>query len=152
MVNVLSDEKKQQVEALGRLGWSLRRIEGHASPPGDSERVLEGRGCSRPRTGRSIGGVAAKTGHHRGGCPPTVSGRRWPRHPAGRRAPAPLYLDRWEENWADTRIHGTTKRQVAVMFAEEKPALRALPLEPFRYYRYDERTVNQSRTPRRGRF
>ena len=27
MGNVLSDEKKQQVLALGRLGWSLRRIE-----------------------------------------------------------------------------------------------------------------------------
>lgn len=51
-------------------------------------------------------------------------------------------LDRWEERWADTRIHGTTKRQVAVMFAEEKPALRELPLEPFRYYRYGERVVN----------
>jgi hypothetical protein len=55
---------------------------------------------------------------------------------------AQAYLDRWEERWADTRIHGTTKRQVAVMFAEEKPALRELPLEPFRYYRYGERTVN----------
>ena len=32
---------------------------------------------------------------------------------------AQTYLDRWEERWADTRIHGTTKRQVAVMFAEE---------------------------------
>ena len=52
------------------------------------------------------------------------------------------YLDRWEERWADTRIHGTTKRQVAVMFAEEKPFLCELPLEPFRYYRYGERTVN----------
>src|SRR5690606_15374929 len=31
---------------------------------------------------------------------------------------AQRYLDRWEERWADTRIHGTTKRQVAVMFAE----------------------------------
>ena len=27
MANVLSDDKKQQVLALGRLGWSLRRIE-----------------------------------------------------------------------------------------------------------------------------
>ena len=27
MVNVLSDEKKQQVVTLGRMGWSLRRIE-----------------------------------------------------------------------------------------------------------------------------
>jgi len=36
---------------------------------------------------------------------------------------AQAHLDRWEERWADTRIHGTTKRQVAVMFAEEKPHL-----------------------------
>src|ERR1700756_1456681 len=34
---------------------------------------------------------------------------------------AQAYLDRWEERWADTRIHGTTKRQVAAMFAEERP-------------------------------
>ena len=55
---------------------------------------------------------------------------------------AQAYLDRWETNWADTRIHGTTKRQVAAMFAEEKPALRPLPLEPFRYYQYGKRTVH----------
>jgi len=55
---------------------------------------------------------------------------------------AQAYLDRWEERWADTRIHGTTKRQVAAMFAEEKPALQPLPVEPFRYYRYSERTVH----------
>jgi transposase len=55
---------------------------------------------------------------------------------------AQAYLDRWEARWADTRIHGTTKRQVAAMFAEEQPALGALPLEPFRYYRYGIRTVH----------
>src|ERR671912_228108 len=55
---------------------------------------------------------------------------------------AQAYLDRWEERWADTRIHGTTKRQVAAMFAEERPTLLPLPLEPFRYYRYGERTVH----------
>jgi transposase len=55
---------------------------------------------------------------------------------------AQAYLDRWEARWADTRIHGTTKRQVATMFAEEQPALGPLPLEPFRYYRYGERTVH----------
>lgn len=55
---------------------------------------------------------------------------------------AQAYLDRWEEHWADTRIHGTTKRQVAAMFAEERPALLPLPLEPFRYYQYGERTVH----------
>jgi len=44
---------------------------------------------------------------------------------------AQAYLDRWEARWADTRIHDTTKRQVAVMFAEEKPNLGELPLERF---------------------
>jgi hypothetical protein len=55
---------------------------------------------------------------------------------------AQAYLDRWEERWADTRIHGTTKRQVAAMFAEERPALLPLPVEPFRYYQHGERTVH----------
>ena len=53
-----------------------------------------------------------------------------------------VYLDRWERRWADTRIHGTTKRQVAAMFAEERAALGPLPLEPFRYYQYGRRTVH----------
>jgi transposase len=55
---------------------------------------------------------------------------------------AQTYLDRWEERWADTRIHGTTKRQVSAMFAEERPALLELPVEPFRYYQCGERTVH----------
>jgi len=57
-------------------------------------------------------------------------------------AEAQAYLDRWDARWADTRIHGTTKRQVAVMFAEERPALRPLPVEPFRYYQFGTRTVH----------
>ena len=55
---------------------------------------------------------------------------------------AQAYLDRWEAHWADTRIHGTTKRQVAAMFGEEKPALLPLPLEPFRYYQHGQRVVH----------
>ena len=55
---------------------------------------------------------------------------------------AQAHLDRWERRWADTRIHGTTKRQVAAMFAEERPALGPLPLEPFRYYQYGHRSVH----------
>lgn len=55
---------------------------------------------------------------------------------------AQAYLDHWEERWADTRIHGRTKRQVAGMFAEEKPFLQPLPLEPFRYYQHGKRTVH----------
>jgi len=55
---------------------------------------------------------------------------------------AQTHLDHWETRWADTRIHGTTKRQVAAMFAEERPALQPLPVEPFRYYQYGKRTVH----------
>jgi len=55
---------------------------------------------------------------------------------------AQAYLDHWESRWADTRIHGTTKRQVAAMFAEERPYLLPLPLEPFRFYEYGQRVVN----------
>ena len=57
-------------------------------------------------------------------------------------AAAQAYLDQWESRWADTRIHGTTKRQVSAMFAEEQPHLQPLPLEPFRYYRYGTRSVH----------
>jgi hypothetical protein len=55
---------------------------------------------------------------------------------------AQAHLDRWSERWADTRIHGTRKRQVAVMFQEERPHLKALPLEPFRFYQHGSRTVH----------
>jgi hypothetical protein len=40
-------------------------------------------------------------------------------------------LDRWDTRWADTRIHGTTKRRVAAMSADEQPAPGALPLDRF---------------------
>jgi len=55
---------------------------------------------------------------------------------------AQAYLDRWDERWANTRIHGTTKRQVASMVADEQPHLRPLPVEPFRYYNYGDRVVH----------
>lgn len=57
-------------------------------------------------------------------------------------AEAQSYLDRWCERWADTRIHGTTKRQVAAAFADEKPHLRALPCQRFCYYQHGTRTVH----------
>jgi transposase len=56
---------------------------------------------------------------------------------------AQAYIDRWTTRWADTRIHGTTKQQVAAVFnADERPLLQSLPLEPFRYYEYGTRTVH----------
>jgi transposase len=69
---------------------------------------------------------------------------------------AQTYLDRWDAHWADTRIHGTTKRQVAEMFAEERPALGPLPIEPFRYYQsyvpLDSRShINDGAQPRAAR-
>jgi transposase len=53
-----------------------------------------------------------------------------------------VHLARWNERWAATRIHGTTKRQVRAMFEEEKPFLQQLPTTRFEYYRVLERTVH----------
>jgi len=57
-------------------------------------------------------------------------------------AAAQAWLDHWDTRWADTRIHGTTKRQVAAMFANEQPHLRPLPTAPFRYYAFATRVVH----------
>lgn len=51
------------------------------------------------------------------------------------------HLMSWEERWAALRVHGRTKRQVAEMFVEEKPFLKALPIESFRYFEQGTRTV-----------
>jgi hypothetical protein len=62
MSNVLSDEKKQQVIALGKLGWSLRRIEEVTGVQGNSERLSK-----NSRSGGVPAWVgtpsAGKTGH-----------------------------------------------------------------------------------------
>ncbi len=41
------------------------------------------------------------------------------------------YLRNWEKNVADKRIHGTVRRQVSVMFSEEKEHLKSLPPDLF---------------------
>lgn len=51
------------------------------------------------------------------------------------------WLLHWEEKWAAPRIHGRTKRQVQEMFLEEKPHLKALPMQSFRYFEQGIRTV-----------
>lgn len=51
-------------------------------------------------------------------------------------------LFRWNERWAFTRIHGTVRRQVREMFAEEQPALQPLPTTRFEYYRVVQRRVH----------
>jgi transposase len=79
------------------------------------------------------GKVESAVGHAKG----TLKGLRFESIEDAQR-----YLDRWEARWADTRIHGTTKRQVAAMFEEEKPHLKPLPAYPFRYYQYGTRSVH----------
>jgi transposase len=54
------------------------------------------------------------------------------------------YLAHWEERWAAPRIHGRKKRQVMELYREEKPYLRALPLEGFRYFKHGTRTVDDA--------
>lgn len=56
------------------------------------------------------------------------------------------FLMDWEERWAAPRIHGRAKRQVEAMFQEEKPYLTPLPLEHFRYFKEETRTVQDDRT------
>jgi transposase len=52
------------------------------------------------------------------------------------------HLMHWNERWAFTRIHGTTRRQVREMFREEQPALQPLPTTRFEYYRIVQRRVH----------
>jgi transposase len=54
------------------------------------------------------------------------------------------WLAHWEERWAAPRIHGRKKRQVLAMYLEEKPLLRPLPLEGFRYFHQVSRTVDDA--------
>lgn len=54
------------------------------------------------------------------------------------------FLAHWEERWAAPRIHGRKKRQVLEMYREEKPHLKPLPVEGFRYFREGVRTVDDA--------
>lgn len=54
------------------------------------------------------------------------------------------FLIRWEKDVADTRIHGTTKKQVRLVFEEvERKALLPLPSEPFPLYHEGRRKVHR---------
>ena len=54
------------------------------------------------------------------------------------------YLLRWETTVADTRIHGTTRRQVQKAFEEsERAALLPLPVARFPFFEEVERKVNR---------
>lgn len=54
------------------------------------------------------------------------------------------FLSEWERNVADTRIHGTTRRQVKKVFEEvERAALFPLPLERFPFFHEGQRIVSR---------
>lgn len=54
------------------------------------------------------------------------------------------FLIQWEKDVADTRIHGTTKKQVRRIFEEvERKALQPLPCEPFPLYHEGRRKVHR---------
>jgi transposase len=54
------------------------------------------------------------------------------------------FLIQWERDVADTRIHGTTKKQVRRVFEEvERKALLPLPAEPFPLYHEGRRKVHR---------
>jgi transposase len=54
------------------------------------------------------------------------------------------YLHHWETTVADTRIHGTTQRQVGKVFVEEeRAALLRLPSERFPFFHEGQRKVNR---------
>jgi transposase len=54
------------------------------------------------------------------------------------------HLLEWETHIADTRIHGTTKKQVGKLFTEvEQKALQPLPLERFAFFHEAQRKVHR---------
>jgi transposase len=55
-----------------------------------------------------------------------------------------VFLSDWEQNVADTRVHGTTRRQVGKVFVEvERAALLPLPASRFPCFSEGQRTVNR---------
>ena len=54
------------------------------------------------------------------------------------------HLQTWEASVADTRVHGTTRRQVGKLFEEaERPALQPLPHDRFPLFREAQRSVHR---------
>jgi transposase len=54
-----------------------------------------------------------------------------------------LFLQHWESSIADKRIHGTTRKQVAACFEEERPHLQPLPESLFPCFQEARRSVHR---------
>jgi transposase len=91
---------------------------------------------TRPRTPRHKGKVERGIGYVKGNG---LRGRSFASLEAQNE-----HLRDWELNVADCRIHGTTRRQVGLVFREfEQPALRPLPVEPFPLFQEAQRIVHR---------
>ena len=53
------------------------------------------------------------------------------------------HLQHWEEQVADQRVHGTTRRQVAAVFEEERKSLGPLPASLYESYQEGRRRVHR---------
>jgi transposase len=53
------------------------------------------------------------------------------------------FLRHWEKTVADVRIHGTTRKQVAALFAQEQKSLLPLPPDLFPCFQEGQRTVHR---------
>ncbi|HXO98497.1 MAG TPA: IS21 family transposase [Chthoniobacterales bacterium] len=54
-----------------------------------------------------------------------------------------LFLEHWESQVADKRIHGTTRKQVAACFEQERPYLQPLPDSLFPSFQEARRSVHR---------
>jgi transposase len=89
----------------------------------------------RPRTPEHKGKVERGVAYIRGNA---LKGRRFKSL-----AEENLFLGQWECAVADQRIHGTTRKQVAACFEEERPYLQPLPASLFPAYQEARRSVHR---------
>ena len=90
---------------------------------------------TKPRTPRHKGKIEGGIKYVRFNA---LKGRNFPSLPAEN-----AFLRDWEARVADTRIHGTTRRQVRQAFAAERPALLPLPDSLFPCFEEGPRTVHR---------
>ena len=90
---------------------------------------------NRPRTPRHKGKIERGVGYAQDNA---LKARVFPSLEAQN-----AFLAHWEETVADTRIHGTTRRQVREMFEAERPHLKPLPAEPFPNFHMGRRIVGR---------
>jgi transposase len=90
---------------------------------------------TRPYTPRHKGKVERAIGYVQSNA---LKGRTF-----GSLAEQNQYLRHWEQTVADTRVHGTTKRQVRDAFQQERGTLGALPPSLFACFQEGQRTVNR---------